>query len=75
MRDALRDAFAAGYRASGAPCITEAAISDAFSDWYRRVTETLDRAPLTAADQKQQGMSCSCRGTDDYCPCQNVRLK
>ena len=44
MRDALRDAFSAGYRASGAPCITEAAINDAFSDWYQRSIDTLDRA-------------------------------
>ena len=27
---------------------------------------------LTDAEQKEQAKRCSCRGVDDYCPCQNV---
>lgn len=29
-------------------------------------------APLTDAEIKAQAARCSCRGSDDYCPCQNV---
>lgn len=27
---------------------------------------------LSLAEQKEQAARCSCRGGDDYCPCQNV---
>jgi hypothetical protein len=27
---------------------------------------------LSSEDQRAQGRRCGCRGTDDYCPCQNV---
>jgi len=30
-----------------------------------------DRCP-TEAEKKAQGALCGCRGSDDYCPCQNV---
>lgn len=30
-----------------------------------------DRIP-TIAEQKAQGAACSCRGTDEWCACQNV---
>ena len=36
-----------------------------------RQAQVTDRIP-TIAEQKAQGAACSCRGTDDYCPCQNV---
>lgn len=29
-------------------------------------------APAIPFDQKAQGLRCSCRGTDDWCVCQNV---
>lgn len=28
--------------------------------------------PLTIAETRTQAMRCSCHGSDDYCPCQNV---
>lgn len=31
-----------------------------------------DEACLTIAEQKAQATRCSCRGADDYCPCQNA---
>lgn len=31
----------------------------------------LQRCP-TEAEKKAQGALCGCRGSDDYCPCQNV---
>lgn len=76
MRDALRDAFMAGYQAAlDHKFHTDDHIIRHFHQWYQRSIETLNRAPLTAVDQRRQGMSCGCQGTDDYCPCQNVRLK
>lgn len=73
---ALRDAFRAGF-AYGFKAPDGVTADAAFDQWYQDALEYLDRAalPLTAVDQRRQGMSCGCQGTDDYCPCQNVRLK
>lgn len=27
---------------------------------------------LSSAEQKAQALRCGCRGSDDYCPCQNT---
>lgn len=34
-----------------------------------------DPALLTTEEKAQQAKKCACKGSDDYCPCQNVRLK
>lgn len=31
-----------------------------------------EKAGLSEAEQKAQGERCACRGSDDYCPCQNA---
>lgn len=36
-----------------------------------RQYEDCDRC-LTTAEQKAQALRCPCRGTDEWCPCQNV---
>jgi hypothetical protein len=80
-KSALADAYAAGFkdgRSSAATVQDDDAATHCvlgFDGWWQRSVDTLDRDPLTADDQRRQGQVCSCRGTDDYCPCQNVRLK
>jgi hypothetical protein len=46
VKDALRDAFMAGWSARMDDGATRYGADKAFSDWYQRVTETLDRAPI-----------------------------
>lgn len=80
-KSALADAYAAGFadgRASMASVRDEDAAEHCvlgFDGWWSSAVDNVDRSPLTPSDQRRQGLSCSCGGTDDYCPCQNVRLK
>ena len=71
---ALYDAFIAGWTSYKQGAGWDG-LDEAFEKWWTQAVNTTDRAPLTAVDQRRQGMSCGCQGTDDYCPCQNVRLK
>lgn len=82
-KSALADAYAAGFRDGRQSAATvrddEAADHCAlgFDDWWMQSNETLDRNGrlLTADEKVMQGRACSCGGADDYCPCQNVRLR
>lgn len=50
--------------------VSRARLAIVFSAHAER--RALELAGLTDADRKAQGERCSCRGVDDYCPCQNV---
>lgn len=46
-------------------------IQDAVDGWFGE--RRLRHEPcLSPAEQKAQGARCGCRGSDDYCVCQNV---
>ena len=36
-----------------------------------QIARLLSEPGLTRAEQIAQGQRCDCRGSDDYCPCQN----
>jgi hypothetical protein len=55
----------AGPQTVGYGATKEDAITDFLDDLFK------DRC-LTSAEQKAQGARCSCRGSDEYCGCQNV---
>lgn len=38
----------------------------------RKAMETEAVTALTEAEMREQGKKCGCKGTDEYCPCQNV---
>jgi hypothetical protein len=49
-------------------------VKDRFRNRARKVLETVAAADacLSNAEQKAQAARCGCKGSDDYCPCQNV---
>lgn len=47
--------------------------SDPFGDEFsEHEIEILRNFCLTAVEQASQASRCACRGTDEYCPCQNT---
>lgn len=41
----------------------------------RKAMEARTVAGLTEAEMREQGKKCGCKGTDEYCPCQNVPFR
>ena len=41
----------------------------------RKAMEPQGVPGLTDAEMREQGRRCGCKGTDEYCPCQNVPFR